>query len=62
MTVPHPGGADTHQRFRLSPHWAALGVVYGDIAPVLFSMKEAAKEAAHGGPSSPEAILGGWCR
>ena len=37
----------------------ALGVVYGDIGTSpLYALKEAAKAAAHGGPLTPEAILG----
>jgi KUP system potassium uptake protein len=37
----------------------ALGVVYGDIGTSpLYALKEAAKAAAHGGPLTPDAILG----
>src|SRR5256714_6967833 len=37
----------------------ALGVVYGEIGTSpLYALKEAAKAAAHGGPVTPEAILG----
>jgi KUP system potassium uptake protein len=37
----------------------ALGVVYGDIGTSpLYALKEAAEAAAHGGPLTPDAILG----
>ena len=37
----------------------ALGVVYGDIGTsALYALKEAAEAAAHGGPLTPDAILG----
>ena len=37
----------------------ALGVVYGDIGTSpLYALKEAAKAAAHGGPLTPDAVLG----
>jgi KUP system potassium uptake protein len=37
----------------------ALGVVYGDIGTSpLYALKEAAKAATHGGPLTPEAVLG----
>jgi KUP system potassium uptake protein len=37
----------------------ALGVVYGDIGTSpLYALKEAAKAATHGGPLTPDAILG----
>jgi KUP system potassium uptake protein len=37
----------------------ALGVVYGDIGTSpLYALKEAAKAATHGGPLSPDAVLG----
>src|SRR5437762_12198643 len=37
----------------------ALGVVYGDIGTSpLYALKEAAKAATHGGPLTPDAVLG----
>ena len=37
----------------------ALGVVYGDIGTSpLYALKEAAKAATHGGPVTPDAVLG----
>jgi KUP system potassium uptake protein len=37
----------------------ALGVVYGDIGTSpLYALKEAAKAAAHGGPLTPDSVLG----
>ena len=46
-------------RFPSTATLGALGVVYGDIGTSpLYALKEAAKAAAHGGPLTPEAILG----
>src|SRR4030088_2421311 len=59
MTVPHPGEAAHTKGLPIVATLGALGVVYGDIGTSpLYALKEAAKAAAHGGPLTPEAILG----
>src|SRR6202008_3390250 len=59
MTVPHPGEAAHTKGLPIVATLGALGVVYGDIGTSpLYALREAAKAATHGGPLTPEAILG----
>jgi len=56
--VPVPTSPGSNE-LPLTATIGALGVVYGDIGTSpLYALKEAAKAAAHGGPVTPEAILG----
>jgi KUP system potassium uptake protein len=46
-------------QFAAAATLGALGVVYGDIGTSpLYALKEAAKAATHGGPLTPDAVLG----
>src|SRR5467141_870928 len=59
MTVPHPNEAAHTKGLPIVATLGALGVVYGDIGTSpLYALKEAAKAATHGGPLTPQAILG----
>ena len=60
MTVPLPEAAHTKGLPTVAT-LGAFGVVYGDIGTSpLYALKEAAKAAAHGGPSRRQSS--GWCR
>ena len=46
-------------QFAAAATLGALGVVYGDIGTSpLYALKEAARAATHGGPLTPDAVLG----
>src|ERR1700755_1213321 len=55
-----PGAASGHSSpLHAAATIGALGVVYGDIGTSpLYALKEAARAATHGGPLTPDAILG----
>ena len=59
MTATPASAAIGSNALPLTATIGALGVVYGDIGTSpLYALKEAAKAAAHGGPLTPDAILG----
>src|ERR1700755_1223442 len=55
-----PGAASGHSSpLHAAATIGALGVVYGDIGTSpLYALKEAARAATHGGPLTPDAVLG----
>lgn len=59
MTTTHAGASRSGSGLPLTATIGALGIVYGDIGTSpLYALKEAAKAAAHGGPLTPNAVLG----
>ncbi len=54
-----PVATSGHSTLPAAATLGALGVVYGDIGTSpLYALKEAAKAATHGGPLTPDAVLG----
>ena len=59
MTATPAAASISSNALPLAATVGALGVVYGDIGTSpLYALKEAAEAAAHGGPLTPDAILG----
>ena len=59
MTSTHVAASGHSGALPTAATIGALGVVYGDIGTSpLYALKEAAKAATHGGPLTPDAVLG----